>query len=132
MCSLQADHHHLLASSASAIGFHQKREMKQWLSFFFNCVSNLGIGNFPSSLLINIGRLFLIKKKKSQQPHCSLYIHCYQWTHNWISHFLFLCVSIKKPIRLDGTYTNLKYLQYTFELFLLTLKSLLLLQVKFT
>ena len=70
MCSLEADHHHLLAASASATGFHREGEMKSWLNFFFHCVSNSGIGNFPSSLFINTGRLFLIKKtiKKSTTP----------------------------------------------------------------
>ena len=28
MCSLQADHHYILAVSASAMGFHQEGEMK--------------------------------------------------------------------------------------------------------
>ena len=74
MCSLQADHHHLLASSASAMGFHQEGEMKQWLSFFFHCVSNSAVGNFPSSLFINTGRLFLIKRKKKVRDPIVVYI----------------------------------------------------------
>ena len=98
MCSLQADHHHLLASSASAMGFHQEGEMKQWLSFFFHCVSNSAVGNFPSSLFINTGRLFLIKrKKKSATPLQSIYLLLSM--NSQLNFSLFLCVSIKRPIR---------------------------------
>lgn len=98
MCSLQADHHHLLAVSASAMGFHQEGEMKEWLSFFFHCVSNSGIGNFPSSLFINTGRLFLIKKtiKKISDP---IVVYIFIAINELIIEFLtsyFLCVCLSK------------------------------------